>query len=409
MSVAPNWRLSELGEVCSFENGDRGVNYPSPGSFVSEGVPFVNAGHLQGGIVRFRPMDYITDEAFARLGAGKYSSGDILFCLRGSLGKFGVIRDGDRPGAIASSLVIVRPKKGRVSTQYLAAYFGSELCSLEIEKWAGGAAQPNLGARDLARFAIPLPPAPEQELVGSAIKSADAQVESIERLIAKKRDIKEGLMQELLSGRTRLPGFAGKWEDSRLGDVVSVDPESLTPATTPPNEAIDYISLEEVSRGRILGSTSYRFANAPSRARRRLRTDDVLFGTVRPNLQSHARYAGRLPFPVASTGFAVIRTRTGITEASFLAQWVLSTDVMVQIDRIIAGSNYPAVSSRDVRSLGLSLPSVEEQVAIGTVLQDADDEIAALERRLESARAVMQGMMQELLTGRTRLTEEMVA
>ena len=250
---------------------------------------------------------------------------------------------------------------------------------------------------------IPSIPAADQERIAAVLASANDLVASLERLIAKKRAIKQGLMQELLTGRTRLPGFSGEWERVLLRDVAIVDPDSLSSATTPAEEVIDYISLEDVSTGSILGSRPYRFSDAPSRARRQLRSGDVLFGTVRPNLQSHARYPGGLRNPVASTGFAVIRSRARTTESSFLAQWVLSTEVMAQIDRIIAGSNYPAVSSTDVRNLELSKPTATEQVAIGEVLQDADAEIEALGRRLEGARDVKQGMMQELLTGRTRL------
>ena len=166
---------------------------------------------------------------------------------------------------------------------------------------------------------------------------------------------------------------------------------------------IDYVSLEDVRQGRILASTRVRLEAAPSRARRRLRDGDVLFGTVRPNLQSHAQYRGGLKNPVASTGFAVIRARDGEAVPSFLAQWVLGYDASRQVERLIAGSNYPAVSGPDVRLFQVRLPDIEAQAQIAAALGDADDYMAVLERLIAKKRAIKQGMMQQLLTGKTRL------
>nr|RZI36874.1 hypothetical protein BJQ95_00753 [Cryobacterium sp. SO1] len=275
---------------------------------------------------------------------------------------------------------------------------------VDYETHSGKSGVPGVNRNDLHGELVRIPDTvDEQRLIAAFLLGAEELVGGLEKLIAKKRAIKQGMMQELLTGRTRLQGFTGTWMTSHLAAVANVDPESLSPATTSPTEMIDYISLEDVSRGSIMKSAAYRFEQAPSRARRQVRPGDVLFGTVRPNLQSHAHYTGGLRNPVASTGFAVIRSRPGITDPNYLGQWVLSSGVMAQIDRIIAGSNYPAVSSGDVRRLELLLPSEEEQAAIGSILRDADTEIEVAGHRLEVARAIKQGMMQELLTGRTRI------
>jgi restriction endonuclease S subunit len=199
------WVPLHVGAVCTLENGDRGVNYPSPESFVPRGIPFVNAGHLESGQIRFRKMDYITEEAFERLGGGKFNPGDILFCLRGSLGKFGIVRPETGKGAIASSLVIVRPKPRHLSTGYLAAYLASELCAQQIERSAGGAAQPNLGAGDLARFALPVPPLAEQRAIERVLGDVDDELEVLQRRLYKGTAVKDGMMEQLLTGQTSLP------------------------------------------------------------------------------------------------------------------------------------------------------------------------------------------------------------
>ena len=199
------WDVSTLGQTCSFENGDRSSNYPSPGSFRQSGIPFINAGQVAEGQISSSEMNYITQEAYGRLGGGKVKAGDILFCLRGSLGKFGVVSSNFGHGAIASSLVIIRPKKPAVSREYLSCYFSSALCAQMIETWSGGAAQPNLGAKDLARFSISLPPSlREQTAIAEVLSDMDAELAALEQKRDKTRLLKQGMMQELLTGRTRL-------------------------------------------------------------------------------------------------------------------------------------------------------------------------------------------------------------
>ena len=99
----------KLGDVCHFENGDRGKNYPSQTAFISEGIPFINAGNLSDNLINSQGVNFISEEHFNRLSNGKVQINDILFCLRGSLGKYAINKNVAK-GAIASSLVILRPK-----------------------------------------------------------------------------------------------------------------------------------------------------------------------------------------------------------------------------------------------------------------------------------------------------------
>lgn len=164
------WEVKALGNFAIFENGDRGKNYPGRKAFVEKGIPFVNAGHLNNGLLDLSEMNYIPEDHFHRLGLGKIKRGDLLFCLRGSLGKFALVNNLNQ-GAIASSLVIVRPKAGLLGT-YLGYYFESPLSALEIGKYANGAAQPNLSAKSLAAFKIPLPPLEEQQRIVAILDEA---------------------------------------------------------------------------------------------------------------------------------------------------------------------------------------------------------------------------------------------
>lgn len=294
---------------------------------------------------------------------------------------------------------------GSIDMRWLVYYLASDVGSRRIRELATGTSgsMKNIPKKSLLKLDITVPALGLQRQISIALSEVDSLVSSLERLIAKKQAIKQGMMQQLLTGKTRLPGFTATWHTHQVGTVCSVDPESISPATVAASDQIDYIAIEDVSRGTLLGSSRYKFGDAPSRARRALNPDDVLFGTVRPNLQSHARYGGGLARPVASTGFAVLRSSRNLTDPSFLSHWVLSDIVSNQIEKIIAGSSYPAVSSRDVRQLNIYLPPVEEQKKIGRILDDVDAEIKTLVSRLTIVQRIKQGMMQELLTGRTRL------
>lgn len=255
----------------------------------------------------------------------------------------------------------------------------------------------------ISRMQIALPPTEtEQRAIAQALSDVDALLATLDQMIAKKRDLKQAAMQQLLTGKTRLPGFGGEWQLKRLGDVVDTDPENLG-ADTATDFWFNYISLEDVDRGQLRSHSEQVFIDAPSRARRKLMPNDVLVSTVRPNLQSHLLFKGDAGHWVCSTGFCVIRCREGVTCPAFVFSHFFAADVNRQIDTLLTGSNYPAINSGDVRNLEIMFPSYVEQCAIATVLSEMDAELSALEARRDKTRNIKQAMMQELLTGKTRL------
>ncbi|MHB1018455.1 MAG: restriction endonuclease subunit S [Coriobacteriia bacterium] len=190
------WIDKALGEFCSFENGDRGANYPSKSVQTTVGIPFINAGHLTERGIDLENMNYIPRERFNLLGAGKIRPRDILFCLRGSLGKFASVGDLSE-GAIASSLVIVRPDKS-VSDGYLLAYFRSHLCAEMIGRFAGGAAQPNLSAASLRQFVVPIPSPEVQAAVVEELRALSDETRRLESVYQRKLAAIDALRQSLL-------------------------------------------------------------------------------------------------------------------------------------------------------------------------------------------------------------------
>jgi type I restriction enzyme, S subunit len=192
----PRWVERALGDCCSFENGDRGTNYPSKSSRTATGIPFINAGHLTDNGIDLDTMDYISRERFDLLSNGKIREGDILFCLRGSLGKFASVGNLSE-GAIASSLVIVRPDKTALN-EFIVAYLRSPLCSAMINGFKNGAAQPNLSAQSLRKFIVPVPPLPEQTMVVEKLTKLRKETQRLESIYKQKLAALEALKKSLL-------------------------------------------------------------------------------------------------------------------------------------------------------------------------------------------------------------------
>ncbi len=190
------WPIVSLNRVAVFINGDRGKNYPSKGDFIENGIPFINAGNIASDhSVDISGLSYISEEHFHTLNGGKIEKGDVIFCLRGSLGKFAII-DNDMNGAIASSLVIIRPNK-LIELNYLKHYLSSFLCQREIKTYENGAAQPNLSAKDLKSFKIPLPPFEEQKRIASILDKTDTIRQKRQQAISLADDFLRSIFLEM--------------------------------------------------------------------------------------------------------------------------------------------------------------------------------------------------------------------
>ena len=186
-----------------------------------------------------------------------------------------------------------------------------------------------------------------------------------------------------------------------LRELADLNPESLG-AKTPADHSFKYIDLSSVNWGSIDMTLvrQFRFAEAPSRARRVVRDGDVLFGTVRPQLRPHARVTGE-GF-VASTGFCVTRPKAGMADGGFLGHYMLSDQASRQAARREVGSNYPAITERDVGSFRLPRISLEEQRRIAEILDTVDESIRANEQQRDKLQRLRSGLAADLLSGHVR-------
>ncbi|MGL4885611.1 MAG: restriction endonuclease subunit S [Aeromonas veronii] len=385
-----------------------------------DGVTYIQGYNVEENKFNFHGIKKVSAEFHRKNAKSCLRAGDLLMVQTGDVGLVTVVPP-ELEGANCHALIINRFRV-EYNSAYFSFLFNSQQGRLRLKELETGTTMKHINVGDLLNFVVAYPPDKvEQTAIANVLSDTDTLIDALEQLIAKKQAIKTATMQQLLTGRTRLPQFAlrpdgtqkgyktselGKipedWEVLRIAELGQVDPENLGSSTVPDYE-FDYVSLEQVSKGTLIGTTKMTFRNAPSRARRVLKRGDVLVSTVRPNLMSHYFVNTEVKDLICSTGFSVVRPCEGDLCPSYLYQHLFSVVINNQIEMLISGSNYPAINSTDVRQLKIQIGSFEEQTAIATILSDMDSELTALEQKLAKARDVKQGMMQQLLTGTTRL------
>ena len=292
-------------------------------------------------------------------------------------------------------------KEGAVNTPYLFRITG------DPGFWPNrGQAQPFIALNDVRDSRIPLPPTlAEQEAIASALGDADALIESLERLIAKKRDVKQGAMQELLTARRRLPGFTGKWETKRLGEIgvflkgSGVKKDEAQDGTLP---CIRYGEIYTTHEYIVRTFCSW-ISHSVALTATRLQSGDILFAGSGETKEEIGKCAAFVGSEEAYAGGDIVILRPFNSDSCFLGYYLNSVPINKQKASMGQGDAIVHIGTQSLASIAVVLPSPTEQTAIAAVLSDMDAELAALEAKLSKARAIKQGMMQELLTGRIRL------
>lgn len=199
------WKWMQLGQVSELINGDRGKNYPNKVEYVSTGVAWINTGHIEpDGTLSTQRMNFITREKFDSLRSGKVRPKDLVYCLRGAtIGKIAIITQYEE-GAIASSLVIIRLAsviEPKFAYYFLTSPFGCE----QILQHDNGSAQPNLSAKSVKKYYIPIPPLAEQKRIVAKVNELIALVDELEAQLAASHSVGEKLLAafvaELTTGR----------------------------------------------------------------------------------------------------------------------------------------------------------------------------------------------------------------
>ncbi len=259
---------------------------------------------------------------------------------------------------------------------------------------------------------IPVPPLPEQRAIAEVLGDADALISSLDRLIAKKRDIKTAAMQQIRTGETRLPGFSGSWESRSILELADkkkelfddgdwIEAEFLT------DKGVRLVQTGNIGTGNLVEKESKKYISHDSFTK--LGCKEVLSGDIL--ICRLAEPAGRACIMpdigekkvITSVDVSIFRPLNNLADRRFLVHFFSTEEWFHEVNKRCGGTTRTRIARGELGKIRIKLPSLSEQKAIAAILSDMQAEIAALEKRRDKTCALKQGMMQELLTGRIRL------
>lgn len=369
-----DWEQRKLGEVVEFYNGDRSSRYPNDVDMVSEGIPFINAGDLVSGRVKLDTANKITVEKYNELSGAKIQHGDIIYCLRGTLGKNAFV-DNFSIGTVASSLVDIRPRK--IVGKYLFQVLNSDIEYRQRTINDEGAAQPNLSAKNLSLFDIPMPDEAEQTKIAEYFDNLDNLITLHQRKCDETKELKKYMLQKMFPKKgekvpeIRFEGFTDNWEQRKLSQVVdSIDTGKSK-----------YDILEQ-GEYEILGSTGQiGYDNAYD-----YDGDFLLTARVGANAGTLYRHSGK----VKITDNTVFLQGNQIDFIFYLLD-------KFDLKRLSFGSGQPLIKASELKNLELQMPtSKEEKDKIANYFLSLDHLITLHQRKCDTLKELKKYMLQNM-------------
>ena len=411
MGVIPEeWEVKKLGE-CLLKKPEYGIN--------AAAVPY--SDNLP---VYIRITDISDDGKF--LPAGKTSvnnidsnkfqleKDDIVFARTGaSTGKTYLYNSNDGKLVFAGFLIRVRVNPNKLIASYLKSYTETGTYWNWVKIMSMRSGQPGINGNEYAQLQIPLPSLPEQQAIASALSDVDALITALEQLITKKRNIKQGAMQQLLTGKKRLPGFGGEWEVKTLENVCAKNGlvrgpfgGTLKKEFFVRNGLKVYEQKNAIYRNLNLGNYFIDKNKFNELKRFEVKKGDFIVscsGTIGKIYQiPKCAECG-----IINQALLKIKTDDDIIHDRFFFYYFDWEKFQEEIiDNTQGGAMQNLVGMNIFRNTQILLPPLPEQQAIAQILSDMDTEIEALEQKRDKYRTIKQGMMQELLTGKTRLAKE---
>lgn len=370
--------------------------------------PYIRVTDMRRGTVSLSEIKYVPVDASPAIKRYRIFKEDIFISVAGTLGIVGKIP----PELDGANLTENADRITNIccSQDFLLHVLLSPLIQGTIDSLRTVGAQPKLALTRIRRFLIPLPATrAEQEAIATALGDTNALIESLEQLLGKKRRIKQGAMQELLTGKKRLPGFTGEWEVKRLRTTAVLKArigwQGLTTAEYRESGEYYLVTGTEFEEGRIDWSRCHYVDESRYRQDKfiQLKKHDVL--VTKDGSIGKIALVAELPGPATlNSGVFVIRPVGEAFHAQFFYYLLCSKVFEDFLAQLSAGSTISHLYQKDFIGFSYRTPAtVKEQVAIADLLSDLDAELAALEAKVVKARELKQGMMQELLTGRIRL------
>ena len=404
-SIPDDWDVVSVAEIVdrkpnAIVGGPFGSDLVST-DYVPSGIPVIRGANMSTPTVA-GDFVFVSEAKGKSLSANMAGPGDVVFTQRGTLGQVAIVPDGPFEMYLISQSQMKLSANGDVIHKpYLLHYFASFAGQKQILDSAIQTGVPHTNLSILRNYALPLPPMVEQEAIAEALSDADALIEGLERLIAKKRLIKQGAMQDLLTAKRRLPGFSGKWEIKRLAEIGQVK----TGLTYSPTNVSPYGTLvlrsSNIQQDRLAFDSNV-FVDLDVSDEATVRSGDLLI-CVRNGSRQLIGKTAIIDDRADGMAFGAFMSAYRSDLNTYLIWCFQSSVIQKQVAEHL-GATINQITNATLKGIEVPIPEdPDERAAISAVLTDMDAEIQALETRLEKARQVKEGMMQNLLTGRIRL------
>ena len=401
--IPEDWGVRQIIDVCDFIVPGR--NKPK---FSNDTIPWITTPDLEdGGKVSESRLGLSVSRADANsVGSRVVPAGAVVMSC---VGELGITAYAGRDIVINQQLHAFIPSK-LIDGHFLLHAIRTRKSYLE--GIATKTALPYLNKDNCNSIRLPFPPLQEQRAIATALSDTDALLAKLDEFIAKKRDLKQAAMQQLLTGQTRLPEFGGAWEVKRLGDVGNClrgvtyqGDNDLWPHDTAHTKRL--LRSNNVQNATVV-ITDIQYVNAERvSANQMLRANDILICMA----NGSKALVGKAGMFSVNDGYeytfgafmGCFRSNSVASNSAFMFFLFQTGRYRNYINNLLAGSSINNLSPSSIESLEFQIPPMLEQTAIAAVLSDMEAELAALEARRDKTRALKQGMMQELLTGRIRL------
>lgn len=392
--IPEDWELTRLGIVATFRTGPFGSSLHKS-DYVYGGVPVINPMQIIDGKILDTPWMAISETAAKKLSEFRLREHDIVIGRRGEMGRCAVVKLNQSGWLCGTGSMIVRPNS-QLEPRFAQRLLSSSPVVAAIEATSVGTTMINLNQSTLSNLQIQMPKTYlEQEAIADALSDTDALLDTLEQLLTKKRQIKQGMMQELLTGQCRLPGFNEAWDVKRLGSICDIS-MGRTPSRI--NSAFwgagyVWLSISDL-KSKVVSTSKEEVTSLAAATMQPIRK-----GTL---LMSFKLSIGRLCFAGCDlfTNEAICSFNNSRANTDFLYYMLGRTDFSLYGKQAVKGFT---LNKESLMSVEVPYPSIEEQTAIANALSVMDNEITTLKTKLQKARYLKQGMMQELLTGRIRL------
>ena len=405
--IPEDWELSSLMSLSAFiTKGSTPTTYGF--KWEQSGVLFLRSECVAENGLDLSQSMFISEAAHASLRRSEVKQGDILVTITGYVGRAVVFKNTVEAN-INQHIARVRIISPGVSSEFIYYVLAQPSYRARFNSITTGQAYPQISLKQVRETRVPLPPTKaEQEAIAEALSDADALIESLEQLLAKKRHLKQGAMQQLLTGKKRLPGFSGEWEVKVLGDLFNFSGGFTASRDQLSTDGYCYLHYGDIhTSNKTFVDVRSEYQDIPKlnvslkkvSPVSLLNDGDVIFVDASEDDEGTSKHVvisnpDKTPF-ISGLHTIVAKSRTDELDHLYRRYCFQTRAIKTQFRFFAVGTKVSGISKTNIAKITLPVPSVPEQTAIATILSDMDAELAALEAKLAKARAIKQGMMQQ--------------